>query len=87
VLGVAALCLLVSVGRDERSALFDGARTGAVLYMAITGFVFALLLSWLQEELQTAIPWVDFVVHKLMPVVLVVDWLVDPPRHRAPWWT
>ena len=22
-----------------------------------------------------------------MPVVLVVDWLVDRPRHRLPWWT
>jgi hypothetical protein len=30
---------------------------------------------------------VNFVVHKLMPVVLVADWLVDPPRHRLPWWT
>ena len=55
--------------------------------MAITGVVFALLLSGLQEELQTTIPWVDFVVHKLMPVVLVADWLVDPPRHRLPRWT
>ena len=52
--------------------------------MAITGVVFALLLSGLQEELQTTIPWVDFVVHKLMPVVLVADWLLDPPRHRLP---
>ena len=55
--------------------------------MAITGIVFALLLSGLQEELQTTIPWVDFVVHKLMPVVLVADWLIDPPRHRLPRWT
>ena len=61
-------------------------RGGAVLYMAITGVVFALLLSGLQEELQTTIPWVDFVVHKLMPVVMVVDWLLDPPRHRLPRW-
>ena len=61
-------------------------RSGVVLYMAITGIVFALILSGLQEELQTTIPWVDFVVHKLMPVVLVVDWLLDPPRHRLPLW-
>ena len=33
----------------------------ALIYMAITGVVFALLLSGLQEELQTTIPWVDFV--------------------------
>ena len=85
-LAVATLCLLVVVRRTERTALFDGARSGVVLYMAITGIVFALLLSGLQEELQTTIPWVDFVVHKLMPVVLVADWLLDPPRHRLPLW-
>jgi len=83
-LAVATLCLLVLVRRDERTPLFDAVRTGVVLYMAITGIVFAVLLSGLQEELQTTIPWVDFVVHKLMPVVLVVDWIVDPPRHRLP---
>jgi hypothetical protein len=52
------------------------------LYMAITGVVFALLLSGHQESLDTHIGWVDFTVHKLLPIVVVVDWLVDPPRHR-----
>jgi hypothetical protein len=87
ILAVAALFLLVLVPRESRTPLFDGARGAAVLYIAITGAVFALLLSGLQEELQTTTPWVDFIVHKLMPVVLVVDWLVDPARHRLPWWT
>ena len=44
-----------------------------MLSIAATGIVFALLLSGLQEELQTAVPWVDFVVHQLMPLVLVAD--------------
>ena len=86
-LGVVVLFLLVLVSPSRRTPLFDGARSGVVLYMALVGVVFALLLSGLQEELQTTVPWVDFVVHKLMPVVLVVDWLLDPPRHRLPWWT
>ena len=87
IIGVTALFALVLVPRARRSPLFDGARSAAVLYMAITGVVFAVLLAGLQEDLQTTIPWVDFVVHKLMPVVLVADWLVDPPRHRLPRWT
>ena len=86
ILAVAALFGLVLVPRARRTVLFDGARSAAVLYMAVTGVVFALLLSGLQAELQTTIPWVDFVVHKLMPIVLVADWLVDPPRHRLPRW-
>jgi hypothetical protein len=86
-LAVATLLLLVVVRRAERTRLFDTARSAVVLYMAVTGVVFALLLSGLQEELQTTIPWVDFVVHKLMPVVLVADWLLDPPRtaSRSGW--
>jgi hypothetical protein len=87
ILAVAALFLLVAVPRERRTALFDGARQAAVLYIAITGVVFALLLSGLQEDVQTSASWVDFVVHKLLPVVLVVDWLVDPPRRRLPAWT
>jgi hypothetical protein len=86
-LGVAALVALALVARDRRTPIFDGTRSAVVLYMALVGIVFALLLSGLQEELQTTTPWVDFVVHKLMPVALVADWLLDPPRHRLPWWT
>jgi hypothetical protein len=87
IIAVAALFLLVLVPSERRLPWFDGVRSAAVLYIAITGVVFALLLAGLQEELQTTTPWVDFVVHKLMPVVLVADWLVEPPRHRLPWWT
>lgn len=87
ILGVAALWVLVLVPREHRTPLLDGARSAVVLYMAITGVVFAILLSGLQAELQTTVPWVDFVVHKLMPVVLVADWLLDPPRQRLPRWT
>jgi hypothetical protein len=87
ILAVCALFLLVAVPRERRTPLVDGARSAAVLYIAITGVVFALLLAGLQEELQTTTSWVDFVVHKLVPVALVLDWIVDPPRHRLPWWT
>ena len=27
-------------------------------------------------------PWVDFVLHKLSPVVVIADWIVDPPAVR-----
>src|SRR5260221_7878465 len=63
--------------RAARSSAFDLARGGAVVYMSITGIVFTLLLSG--TDVDTAIPWVNTVVHQLMPIVLVVDWLLDPP--------
>jgi hypothetical protein len=52
--------------------------------LAITGVVFALLLTGYQEDLDTHIGWVNFVVHTLIPIVVVVDWLVEPSRHRLP---
>ena len=79
---IAMLGLVVIVRPPERTVLFDAVRGAVTLYITITGVVFALLLSGLQESLDTHIAWVDFTVHKLMPVVLVADWLIDPPRHR-----
>jgi hypothetical protein len=79
---IAMLGLVVVVRPAERTVLFDAVRGAVTLYIAITGVVFAVLLAGLQESLDTHIAWVDFTVHKLMPVVLVADWLIDPPRHR-----
>ena len=80
------LGLLVLVRRTERGVWFDAVRGGVVFFIAVTGVVFALLLQGLQEELQTTIPWVDTVVHRVMPLVLVLDWLVEGPRRRLPRW-
>jgi len=60
----------------------DQLRSSTVLYMSVTGVVFALLLSGLQEQLQVTIPWVDNVLHRLIPVLLVADWILDPPSPR-----
>lgn len=57
-------------------------RGAAVLYMSVTGVVYGLLLDGYQQELQTTLPWVNTVVHQVMPLVLVADWLLDPPRGR-----
>jgi hypothetical protein len=62
------------------SATADRVRGAAVLYMSITGVVYGVLLSGYQEELQTTVPWVDTVVHRVMPLVMVIDWLVEPPH-------
>lgn len=68
-----------------RPGWLEWLRGAAVVYMATTGVVFALLLSDLSEELQVTVPWVDTVLHRVMPVVVVLDWLLDPPRRRIRW--
>ena len=86
ILAAGMLFVVAIVRGGERTALFDAVRGAVTLYIAITGVVFALLLSGLQEELDTHIGWVNFVVHTLIPIVAVVDWLIEPARHRLPLW-
>lgn len=55
-------------------------RGAAVVFMTVTFIVFAVLLRGLQEELQTNIVWVDTVLHRVMPVAVMADWLIAPPH-------
>jgi hypothetical protein len=86
ILAATMLVLAALVRPHERTLLFDAARGAVTLYIAITGIVFALLLEGHQESLNTTVDWVDFVVHKPIPSLVVVDWLVDPARHRLRLW-
>ncbi|MDQ3524941.1 MAG: Pr6Pr family membrane protein [Chloroflexota bacterium] len=77
----AAVVLLISglgvAHFDERR--WDLLRGAAVLYMFTTGVVYGLLLTGYQEALQTHIPWVDTTLHRAIPLIMVADWLLDPP--------
>jgi hypothetical protein len=79
---IAAAALLAGATRWRagRSPALDLVRGGAVVYMSVTGIVFTLLLSG--TDVDTAIPWVNTVVHELMPMAVLVDWLLDPPPVR-----
>lgn len=63
-------------------AWYDMFRGAATLYMLVTGIIFALLLSGLDPGVLTAVPWDNTVLHYIMPIVVFVDWLLDPPRRR-----
>ena len=63
--------------RTRRDDLLRGA---SVLYLVLTFIVVVILLGG--AELQVADPRVDFIVHKLFPIVVVADWLIDPPVAR-----
>lgn len=70
--------------------LSDFIRGAATVYMATTGIIYALLLSGLENSLQTPIPWVNAVLHYIMPVIVCLDWLLDRPKtitfKKALWW-
>ena len=79
---IATVVFLVGAARwrAPRSATLDLVRGGSVVYMTITGVVFAVLLSG--TNVDTAIKWVNSVVHEVMPMAVLVDWLIDPPAER-----
>ena len=79
-IGVAAFIWLVARRGADRSRALELLRGAAVVYLTLTLFVVIFLLSGVDVQLQLG--WVDFVLHKLFPVIVVLDWLVDPPTMR-----
>jgi hypothetical protein len=61
-----------------RSGTVELLRGAAVVYILTTGIVYLLLLSGHAP----AYPWVNAILHYLMPVAVTLDWLADPPRVR-----
>jgi len=62
----------------ERSGTVELLRGAAVVYILTTGIVYLVLLSGKAP----AYPWVNAILHYLMPVAVTLDWLLDPPRVR-----
>lgn len=82
---VAAIVLLVvGVGTlvgAQSHRQFAFLRGAATLYMLMTGIISFLLLSDVPaEDLQATIPWVNAVIHYIMPIVMLADWLLYPPQ-------
>jgi len=61
-----------------RSRAIESLRGAAVVYILTTGIVYLLLLSGHAP----AYPWVNAILHYLMPVAVTLDWLSDPPSVR-----
>lgn len=74
---LAAAVLLYGV-RERDSVRYERERCAATVYMTITGVVYGLLLSG--YPVHSA--WINNVEHRIMPVVVVLDWLLIAPRHR-----
>ena len=68
-----------ALSSGSSSSARDILRGAATLYLAITGVVYSVLLAEEEARLQLIIPWVDVVLHRLVPLVMIIDWLLDPP--------
>ena len=80
VIGVAAFAwLLVARGRP-RSRTLESFRGAAASYLTVTFLVVIALLQ--NVDVALGLQWVDIVLHKIFPVIFVLDFLLDPPGVR-----
>jgi hypothetical protein len=62
------------------TAIDDIIRGTSVVCMALVGIVFSVLLR--DVDLGALLPWVNIVTHYVMPIVVVLDWLYQPPQSK-----
>jgi hypothetical protein len=81
IIAVAVFVIGAIPGREPNSRWYDIVRGAAATYMSVTGVVYAVLLSDLPTTADSTVPWVNEVLHYLVPLVVFLDWLFVPPKH------
>jgi hypothetical protein len=68
------------IKRREPTVKDDIIRGTSVACMALVGMVFSVLLR--DVDLGHLLPWVNILLHYIMPIVIVIDWLYQPPKNK-----
>jgi hypothetical protein len=82
-IGIAVLLIMAIQTSRHRPPALEGLRGAATVYLTVTFVVVLVLLENVDVGLQLA--WVDIVLHKVTPVVIVADWILDPPLIPISW--
>jgi len=81
---LAAIVLLLGafylIMRRSPSALNDLIRGSTAINMTVVGIVYVLLLR--NVDLGALLPWVNTVLHYVMPIAVVGEWLIQPPASK-----
>jgi len=72
------LCIGIYMLASDKPRFIGKLRGALTLYMTITGIVYILLLTGV--SVQITVPWVNIVLHYLLPAIILLDWLVFPPK-------
>ncbi|AYZ63994.1 hypothetical protein EGY31_12810 [Burkholderia multivorans] len=83
----AAAMLFAGLRRAARigSARYESMRGAAVLYMLITAIVYELLLARPDALLHITPAYNNWVLHRIVPLVVLGDWLYVEPRSPIQW--
>lgn len=79
-IGIVALLWAFRRRNAPPSRGLDLFRGAAAAYLTVTFFVVIFFLQDVDVQLQ--VPWIDAVLHRVFPVIVVLDWLIDPPDTR-----
>lgn len=71
----AAVVLAIGVFRPVPDVL----RGATVLYLVVTGIVYTMLLRGVDVDTPA---YANAILHLVMPILIVVEWMIGPPRER-----
>ncbi len=72
--------LMVASGKKSRG--IDLFRAFSTVFIIVVGIGFAALLSGMEGVALTAVPWDNTVLHYIIPVALLIDFIIDTPKTR-----
>ncbi len=76
---VTLLLSAIAVAMGKNSKL-DVLRSAVTVYILIVGIGFSVLLAGIEGITLTAVPWDNVVLHYIMPVAMLIDFLIDRPK-------
>ncbi|HKU18129.1 MAG TPA: Pr6Pr family membrane protein [Candidatus Saccharimonadales bacterium] len=65
--------------QKKRASWLATLRAATTVYILIVGVGFAVLLSGVEGLVLSAVPWDNIVLHYIIPVVVLVDFMIDRP--------
>jgi hypothetical protein len=81
-LSVILLFALALAAPKKVKGKYDFVRGAITLYMTMTGIIYILLLS---DTASILIPWVNIVLHYIMPFAMLLLWVLVPPYKPIPY--
>ena len=78
---LAIVVLIIGGAVNPQGRRWAYLRGAATLFMIITGIVYAALLANIEVGLKTA--WIDDTLHRVIPLVMLADWILFSPWFRG----
>jgi hypothetical protein len=78
------LILLATQNRVTTAEWFPVFRGAVTVYMSVTGLVYALVLAPTKIDVGLTEPWVNWSLHVIGPLGVILDWVYARPESKLP---